>query len=176
MKKNVYLIGFMGSGKTTVGMLLAGRLGLPFVDTDSVIEKEEGMPIPEIFRERGEPYFRAVENQKLRRLTKKHGSSGFVMSTGGGMPCSPTNIRYMKEHGTVIYLKTGVDDILSRVKEPIGRPVFSRLRQGNNQKEAVQALLETREIYYSKADITVSNTKDMTTRLVVEKIMTSIEG
>jgi shikimate kinase len=176
MKKNIYLIGFMGSGKTTVGRLLAKTLELPFIDTDSIIEEEEGVPIPEIFGEQGERYFRAKEGQVLRKLTKQYSSSGFVMSTGGGMPCNPRNIRYMREHGTVVYLKTGVDEILARVNEPMERPVLHRLEKEGDPKEAIRSLLEKREHYYSKADITVTSSKDLTAQIVTDTIVTGLEG
>jgi shikimate kinase len=158
--RKVYLIGFMGSGKTTAGMLLARSLRLPFIDTDTVIEEEDGVPISELFRVKGERYFRAREKQVLRRITGEHGSSGFVMSTGGGMPCGPGNLSYMKNNGTVVYLKTTVDDILKRVKDTGKRPIFHRFEREKKPREAIRALLEKRERYYSKAHIVVSNYGD----------------
>ncbi len=168
--RRVYLIGFMGSGKTTTGRLLARRLRLPFIDTDTVIEEEEGMPISEIFRAKGERYFRNREKQLLRKITYEHRSSGFVMSTGGGMPCGPGNLSYMKNNGTVVYLKTGADDILERVKDTDKRPIFHRLGREKNPREAVRALLEKRERYYSMAHIVVPNYEDNTVNEVTGQI------
>jgi len=173
--RRVYLIGFMGSGKTTAGMLLARRLRLPFIDTDTVIEEEEGMPIRELFRVKGERYFRTREKQALRRITSKHGSSGFVMSTGGGMPCGPGNLSYMRSNGTVVYLKTGVDDILRRVEDTGKRPVFHRLGREKKPREAIRALLEKRERFYSKAHIVVSNYSENAVSEVAGQIEQALE-
>ena len=166
----------MGSGKTTAGNLLASKLGLTFIDTDAVIEEEEGLPIAELFRVKGEPYFRTREKHVLRRLTEEHLSSGFVMSTGGGMPCDPENLGLMLKHGTVVYLKAGVDEILCRIKDTSERPVFHRLGRQEKPKEAVHALLEEREKYYSMADIVVTMHSSRTVAEVVREIERALEG
>jgi len=160
--KRIYLIGFMGAGKSTTGEVLARMLGLPFIDTDAVIEEEERSPIPRIFKEKGEPYFRSRERRVLRSLTRMHRVSGFVMATGGGMPASGRNIGYMRRHGTVVYLEAPVSTLLSRIKNTAHRPVYSRLGSGGppGKKESIATLLETRTPFYRRAHITVQSTND----------------
>ena len=162
--KRIYLIGFMGSGKSTTGELLAAALGLPFIDTDDVIEKEEKTSIPRIFAERGESYFRKREHGVLRRLTRRHRVSGFVMATGGGMPACGRNIRYMRRHGKVVYLEADMPTLLSRIRTSGSRPVYSALGAGDERKRKQEAcaLLERREPFYRRAHITVRSTNDTT--------------
>src|SRR5262245_57642473 len=99
--RNVILVGFMGAGKLTVGRLLARRLGLCFVETDDIITAREGKSIPEIFAERGEPHFRALEAAALDAIGEKH---GHVIATGGGFPCRPGVMERLKGLGTVVWL------------------------------------------------------------------------
>ena len=101
MDKNIVLIGMMGSGKTTVGKLLAKRLRRPFVDTDALIEEREGRSIPEIFERDGEDAFRALELALSRELS---GQSGLVIACGGGLPNQDGAIRALKENGLVFWL------------------------------------------------------------------------
>ena len=91
----VVLIGFRGTGKTTVGRILANRLGLPFYDTDALIEQRAGMPIPEIFRRAGEAHFRALEREVIASLRTAEG----VIATGGGAVCDPANVADLRWHG-----------------------------------------------------------------------------
>ena len=160
--KRIYLIGFMGSGKSTIGALLATTLGLPLIDTDAVIEKEERSSIPRIFTERGERYFRSRERRILRRLTRNYRVSGFVMATGGGMPASARNIGYMRRHGTVVYIEAAVSTLVARIRNSASRPVYSRLGSGcrDDKEEAVRNLLEIRAPFYRRAHITVQSTND----------------
>ena len=101
MDKNIVLIGMMGSGKTTVGTLLAKRLCRPFADTDVLIEEREGRSIPEIFRRDGEEAFRALELEVARELS---GQSGLVVACGGGLPTQEGAIAALKQHGLVFWL------------------------------------------------------------------------
>jgi shikimate kinase len=160
--KRIYLIGFMGAGKSTTGALLADMLRLPFIDTDAVIEKEEQSSIPRIFDERGESYFRNREHRVLRRLTRMHRASGFVMATGGGMPASGRNIAYMRRHGTVVYLEAPVSTLLARIQNAASRPVYSRLggKNPHGREDAVVTLLQTRTPFYRQAHITVQSAND----------------
>ncbi|MBN2324187.1 MAG: shikimate kinase [Spirochaetes bacterium] len=172
----IYLIGFMGAGKSTTGALLADMLGLPFIDTDAVIENEERSSIPRIFSERGEPYFRKLEHRVLRRLTRIHRGFGFVMATGGGMPASGRNIAYMRRHGIVVYLEAPVSTLLSRIRDAASRPVYSSLKEEDRhgKEEAVKTLLLTRAPFYRKAHITVQSANDSNaaqTARRIEKIL-----
>ena len=101
MDKNIVLIGMMGSGKTTVGKLLAQRLRRPFVDTDALIEEQEGRSIPDIFARDGEEVFRALEQKIARELS---GKSGLVIACGGGLPTQEEAIAALKENGLVFWL------------------------------------------------------------------------
>lgn len=163
--KNIYLIGFMGSGKSTVGKVLAEELNYEFVDTDEEIEKETGMKIKDIFKEYGEEYFRDLERKKILELSKKR---NLVISTGGGLPAKEENLNVMKNSGIVIWLKIDFDTFLNRVGNDENRPLL---------KEDINKLKErfnNRKKYYSQADIVVINddtkTVDETVREILEKI------
>ena len=170
-EKCLYLIGFMGTGKSSIGRLLSRQLKRRFIDTDSVIEKQEGMTINEIFRVRGEASFRELEKRVLKELTEKYRSKGFVMSTGGGMPCNSKNLNYMKQNGRLIYIKSNIDDITERVKESNQRPIIHRLEKTGNIKGELEALLRARERYYKGADITVTNAMRDDASLIVKRIL-----
>jgi shikimate kinase len=149
----IFLIGFMASGKTTVGRALATGLGASFFDTDTEIESREGSPISEIFRARGEVYFRELENRVLEELSADCRNGHRVIATGGGLPCTGNNMSLMKSRGITVYLRSTIDEIMTRVVRVRERPVFDRA--GN--RDVLAALLEKRERYYSRADITVDN-------------------
>ena len=119
MPRNVILVGFMGAGKSTVGRLLARRLGRCFVETDAMITAREGRSIPEIFTERGEPYFRRLEAEVLEALADKH---GHVIATGGGFPCGPGVMDRLLELGTVVWLAADFDAAYARANRTGGPP------------------------------------------------------
>jgi shikimate kinase len=144
---NVILVGFMGAGKSTVGRLLARRLGLCFVETDDMITAREGRSIPEIFAERGEPYFRALEATILDLLAAKH---GHVVSTGGGFPCQPGAIERLRALGTVVWLAADFDTLYERATRLEGRPMLA-----GRSREEVAALYEARKACYSQAHLAV---------------------
>ena len=108
MRKNLILIGLPGSGKTTVGRLIAARLDLPFADCDTLMETAEGMTIPTIFDRKGEPYFRAAESRILADLC---GGSGRVIATGGGAVVEEINRETIKRSGFVVFLDRNIGDI-----------------------------------------------------------------
>ncbi|HQB87139.1 MAG TPA: shikimate kinase, partial [Bacteroidales bacterium] len=97
----IFLIGFMGSGKTTTGKKLASRLSWKFIDLDEFIEEDKGMPVAEIFETQGEDWFRTVEAEALRTVTK---AGNTVISTGGGTPCFYENMEFMLQNGLTVYL------------------------------------------------------------------------
>jgi shikimate kinase len=160
----------MGTGKSSIGRLLAEQLEYKFIDTDSIIEKQESVTISEIFRSKGEISFREMEKRVLQEITYKYNRNGFVMSTGGGMPCNPENLNYMKQNGKLIYIKSNIDDIIERINKSNTRPIIHRFEKTGDVKGCMEALLNKREYYYMQADITVINTKSDDTVEIVKTI------
>ena len=150
MMKHIILIGFMGSGKSSVGYRLSYKLRKCLIDTDRLIEQREGMSITEIFDQKGETYFRQKETECLKSLSKELGSR--VVSVGGGTPIREENHAILKESGTVVYLKATPETIYSRVKHDTRRPLL----QCEDPKSRIEALLAERgPIYESVADIII---------------------
>ena len=156
-KNNIVLIGFMGSGKTTVGMELAKRLGMNFLDTDAYIEQQAGKKISQIFAEEGEEYFRKLETEVLEHLRDTVANT--VFSTGGGMPLRKENARLLKEIGCVYYLTAVSSVIYDRVKENTDRPLL----QGENPYETICKLMKQRgPLYEAAADMIIdTNANDL---------------
>src|SRR5215212_3334102 len=122
----IYLLGFMGSGKTHWGRLLSEKLTLPFFDLDQQVIDEEKLPINEIFEQKGEEYFRMMEKEMLHMITESHES--FVMACGGGTPCFFNNIDYMNNRGITFWLNTRLDVLYNRlIKEKTHRPLLKDL-------------------------------------------------
>ena len=147
-KRNIYLCGFMATGKSSVGKRLASLLGYDFLDMDAVIEKEEGMSIPQIFSSRGEPEFRALESSLVRRLAAQRGK---VVATGGGTIANPQNLETLKSSGTVITLTADPETVLLRVGSGESRPML----KGGNKLERIETLMKERAHAYAQADLTV---------------------
>jgi shikimate kinase len=145
---NIVLIGFMASGKTSVGRRVAKRLGFRFMDTDHVIETEQGCAISEIFERQGEPAFRAMETDLLRRARKL---DCHVFATGGGIVTTPGNIERLKDAGVVVFLKADPEDILRRLENDKRRPKV----QGGDLRAKVTTLLGERMPLYEQADIVI---------------------
>jgi shikimate kinase len=154
----VILVGFMGAGKSTIGRLLARRLGLCFVETDAMISAREGLAIPDIFARRGEPYFRRLEDDILEELTHKQ---GHVIATGGGFPCRPGAMERLRELGTVVWLAADFDAVFARASRVGGRPMLA-----DRSREEAAALLAAREPYYRRAHLSLD-----TTRLGVDAVV-----
>lgn len=155
VKEKIYLVGFMGSGKSTTGRRLAAGLGWTFIDLDNKIEQEAGMKIPEIFSGYGEKYFRDKETEVLRSL--RH-FSRTVISTGGGAPCFNDNMQYMKETGLTIYLKLTPAQLKSRLEvSKTERPLLKGISMENLQ-DFISGKLADREQWYDKAEITIDGT------------------
>jgi shikimate kinase len=119
--RNIYLVGLMGAGKTTVGRMLAKRLGRPFMDSDHEIVERTGVPIPTIFEIEGEDGFRRREAQTLHELTA---GSGLVLATGGGVVISPENRRRLSETGWVVYLNVPPRLLFERTRHDRNRPLL----------------------------------------------------
>ncbi len=145
MKHNIILIGFMGSGKTSVGERLAKRLSYQFCDTDHMLEQNAGDTINHIFSTRGEEYFRNMETNLLKELLPK--LSDTVLSTGGGLPLRDDNVRLLKELGYVIYLNASKETTIRRLRGDTTRPLL----QGDGFEQRVERLLKLRTPIYEKA-------------------------
>ena len=147
----IFLIGFMGSGKTTAGRKLASRLGWSFIDLDEFIERDNGMSVAELFSERGEEWFRTAESEALRELEN---SRNTVISTGGGTPCFSGNMEFMLKNGLTVYLKMTPEKLSRRLsRSTAGRPLLKNIRK-KELPEYISALLADREPWYSRAKIT----------------------
>jgi len=150
--KHIVLIGFMGSGKSTVGRILADKLGSGFVDMDEEIEQSQGQTISQIFSTLGESQFRKIETATIKRLlsTKKP----LVISTGGGTPCFGENMSLIKENSYSFYLKVGRASLAERLQRSTDRPLIN----GMNKKDLkifIKDKLSEREHYYKQAYKTV---------------------
>lgn len=157
MNDHVFLIGFMGSGKTRWGQILAEKLDRPFLDLDEFIEENEGKTIAEIFAESGENGFRILERENLLRLAALPPT---VVATGGGTPCFFDNMAWMKRHGTTIYFEVLPHILFERLKnERERRPLLKNLDE-NELKNFIQNRLNEREPFYQQADFSLKNTGD----------------
>lgn len=167
MGVRIYLIGFMGSGKTHWGRLLGEKLGIRFFDLDEQIIARTGKPIAQIFAEEGEEQFRLLEKEILYILTESHES--LVMSCGGGTPCYFNNIDFMKQAGTVVWINTPLDILFERlVKEKNHRPLIKALTD-EQLKSFIVKKFSDRKMYYEQADVIIDE-KPVQLDKLVEKI------
>jgi len=166
-KKHIFLLGYMGSGKSKLGERLARALAKNFVDTDDTIENKTGMPIRDIFSERGEDHFRNLEQQLLKELIAYPPS---IIATGGGMPCYNNGVGLMNEIGTTIYLETGVDVLVQRLwPEKEKRPLLSKLQDERALFDFINKHITVRSECYLKSDYTVN--ADLDIDAMIEKLM-----
>lgn len=156
MTRNVVLVGFSGSGKTTVGRELAIRLGLEFVDLDSAVEQKYHASIPHIFQKYGESVFRQCEYQTLM---EKLAQSGLLIATGGGAPAFKDAMQQIKTHAFSVYLKLPEETLVYRLKNTKKRrPLTENLSQ-DELKEYVHETLRKRTPFYAMADLKVEEEK-----------------
>lgn len=163
---HVVLIGFMGTGKSTVASALSERLGWEKVDLDAAIEAAEGTTIPVLFAEKGEPYFRRAETDALRR--ELGGTAAKIIATGGGAVLAEENRRLMLENGLVVALTADEETIVRRVKDDPNRPLL----QGD-VRARVAALLKARETAYDFAHMKIDTshrTVDEIADAIVERL------
>lgn len=161
-KKNIFLIGFMGAGKSTIARCLHSHHGMEWIEMDKEIEKSEGMPISEIFRRKGEEYFRELETGLLLSLESR---SNTVVSCGGGVPLRSCNVEAMKRSGIVVFLTARPETILERVKDSHDRPLL----EGHKDVEYIAGLLSKRlERYQAAADVQIATDGRRTAEIAEE--------
>jgi len=152
----IYITGFMGSGKSTVGPLLADALGYEFVDLDAVIEEKEGRTIPELFTARGETEFRAIEQRELALLGTRE---RIVVATGGGALTNPATLSALRRAGVLLYLRVPAETLFERLRGVRGRPMISGPSGQPLDDDALRGrindLLAAREQSYRESDIVV---------------------
>ena len=167
--KNIVILGFMGTGKTSIAQQLAKDLGLEFVEMDSIIEDREGITINQIFATKGEPYFRKVESEVAHELANKE---GLVISAGGGVVLNSQNIDTLQKNGILICLDAEPEEILKRVSKEIHRPLLNV--EDPFPLEKIKELLNFRKPYYGRIAIHVDTTgKDI--EEVVGKVKELVE-
>ena len=169
MEGHIFLIGFMGVGKSTVSRLLSRKLGREEVDTDGMIVQQEGRSIPEIFEQSGEEYFRRLETGVLDELA---GEAPCIVSCGGGMAMREENVAKMKALGTVIFLTAQPETIYDHVKDSTHRPLLN----GNMNIPYIRKLMEAREPKYQVAADCVVVTDGWTPEQVAEEIIRVLQG
>ncbi len=168
--KLVYLTGFMGSGKSTVGPILANTLGWDFYDLDQLIEKKTGQKIRTIFEEKGEKFFRNLETETLKEVSIGNEA---IISLGGGTIVSDTNLEILKSHGTIIFLESSFDSIYKRLRYKRDRPVLLTNSEAEVKREEfikrISDIYAERKRYYDQADLRV-NTDSISVGETVDKI------
>ncbi|NTU42483.1 MAG: shikimate kinase [Nitrospirales bacterium] len=161
--RNIVLTGFMGTGKTEVGRMLAERLGFALIDADSEIEREQGIAITEIFQRSGEAGFRDIEADVIRRLSERGRT---VISTGGGAVLRQENMDNLRKKGVIVCLTASAETIYNRICTDTGRPLL----QVEDPKAKIRELLDFRKPFYEKADIMI-DTEGKTPHEVTEEII-----
>lgn len=170
-KSNIYLIGFMGAGKTTVGTILAKRLNREFCDTDAMIEERLKESIAQIFKRRGETYFRKVESEIVQKVTEFEST---VVSLGGGAVLLQKNWTLVQQSGVSVYLKWEHGVLISRILYDSERPLVDKLKKSLRPVELVNLLNKRRELY-ERADYIVNCDESMTSNQVVDRILNLVE-
>ncbi len=161
--RHIVLIGFMGSGKTQTGTMLAEKLELPFIDVDKKITSEMKMSVSDIFSRFGEVFFRALETRAIKELRTLEETA--VISVGGGLPVQEQNHKYLKELGTIVYLKGSVETLKKRLEGDQPRPLLN----GADLEGKIRRMLKAREPIYKKlADVTVITADQPMAELIQE--------
>ncbi len=168
LQMKIFLIGFMGSGKTHRGRQLSQKLNLPFFDLDEQIVNSEGKSINRIFEEEGEEYFRLKEKEVLNIITESH--SSFIMACGGGAPCYFNNIEYMNQSGVTVWLNTPLQTLFKRLaKERDQRPLLKSLTDVQLNTFIIRKFSD-RKIYYEQAKVLIEDDEHITLDQIIEKI------
>lgn len=177
MKNIIYLTGFMGSGKSTIGPILANTLGWDFFDLDKVIEDKTGKKIREIFEQDGEGHFRRLETGTLREVSNYE---NVIVSLGGGAVANDENLEILKRTGKIIYLKVSLESVYERLKYKRDRPALIKSESEDVSKkelfDRITKLMDTRAKYYEQADYTIDTDRASVGRTVdkIVKIISKI--
>ena len=169
-EKNIVLIGMRGSGKTTIGAILAGRLHREFIPMDALIVYEAGVTIPEIVETRGWEYFREVETLVARKVACLKGT---INATGGGVVLNPENVKVLRETGIVFWLNVSIDNTLKRIGEDPNRP---SLTGKTSRRDDIAATYAEREALYRNAAHYTINTNDKTQEEIAAEIVELLEA
>ena len=171
---NIFLVGYMASGKTTIGKALAEKMNFRFIDLDQYIENKEAMSVPEIFRLKGEIYFRKIETLCLIELIDSNEKS--IISLGGGTPCYGNNLELLlnAENSLTIYLKASIKELVKRLnKNKLNRPLIAHLDTEEALTEFIGKHLFERSNYYSQSKLIV-NIDDKNVNQIVEDILLNL--
>ena len=166
-KGNIFLVGMMGAGKTTLGRALAQRLGLEFVDTDRMLVDRTGVPVATIFEFEGEAGFRRRECALIAELVTR---DGLVVATGGGVVLSDENRRLMREHGTVVYLRARLESLWQRTRHDTARPLLAT----PDPRATLADLLGKRDPLYREAAHIVVDTGAQSASSLVSKVVAAL--
>ncbi|MDP7536952.1 MAG: shikimate kinase AroK [Methylococcales bacterium] len=169
LKRNIYLIGPMGVGKTTIGRQLAKRLGAPFYDSDKVIEEHTGVDIATIFEFEGESGFRRREKKIIEELV---GLERVILATGGGVVLDEQNRALLVKNGFVVYLSCAVNKLLERTHKDTKRPLL----QTENPRQKIEVLLQERDPLYATCSDLKVNTGNMSGKMVVNLILAEFDS
>lgn len=164
---NIVFTGMMGTGKTAVGRYLAEQLKVPFYDLDELIEQESGLDIPQIFRERGEATFRALEREVVSRLSQV---DGCIIATGGGTIVDPENLYLLREHGEIICLTASPERILERVEGMEHRPLLWHA----DRLERIREVMQIRNPVYAQVGEPIDTT-DMSIEEVAAQVLARVD-
>jgi len=165
--KKIVLLGYMGSGKSTIAKILSKKIHYDYKDLDQVIEKAMGLTINEIFEQKGEVFFRKLEHQFLTELLASN--ENMIIGLGGGTPCfSNNNALLLADHISSIYLKTSIDKLFNRLRHSLNRPLVAN-KSDEELKEFIAKSLFERSYYYNQANYTVV-TDDKAPDLIANEI------
>lgn len=168
MKKNIFLVGFMGAGKSSIARVLVERLGMNLIEMDARIVEEQGMTINDIFEKHGESYFRDIESKLILAIGEEGNS---VVSCGGGVVVRNENTEYMKKNGVVVYLSATPETIFNRVKDSTERPILN----GHMNVGYIAELMDKRRaLYEGAADFTVT-TDGRNVETICEEIISFVK-
>src|SRR4029079_9306220 len=168
-KGNLFLVGMMGAGKTTLGRALARRLGREFADTDKVLVERTGVPVTTIFEIEGEDGFRRRESTVLAELAAQ---DGLVIATGGGAILSEANRELMRTHGTVIYLRARLENLWERTRQDTTRPLL----RTPDRRATLGELLPAREPLYSEAAHVIVDTGAQSAASLANKVIAALRA